>query len=76
MIVETWYGVFGPANLPAPVAAKLEEKLLAVVDDPKFKEKLTAQAISIRKMPSRGSRDFIAREGRNTGAWFPRPISA
>jgi tripartite-type tricarboxylate transporter receptor subunit TctC len=62
VIVETWYGVFGPANLPAPIAAKLEEKLLAVVDDPKFKEKLTAQAISIRKMPSKEFRDFISRE--------------
>lgn len=63
VILETWYGVFTPANLPGPIATKLEQAVLGVLDDPKFKDKLAAQAISIRRMPADQFREFVAREG-------------
>jgi tripartite-type tricarboxylate transporter receptor subunit TctC len=60
--LETWYGVFAPANLPAPIAATLEEKLLSVLDNPELKQRLASQAISIRKMAARELKEFITVE--------------
>jgi tripartite-type tricarboxylate transporter receptor subunit TctC len=60
--LETWYGVFAPAKLPASIAAKLEQKLLAALDSSELKSKLAAQAISIKKMPAKELHDFVVNE--------------
>ena len=33
---ESWFGVFAPANTPAPVVAKLRQALAQVNKDPEF----------------------------------------
>jgi tripartite-type tricarboxylate transporter receptor subunit TctC len=41
-VTEIWLGLFGPANLPAPVLAKLREELRRVLESPDTKAKLNA----------------------------------
>jgi len=60
--LETWYGVFAPAKLAEPIAAKLEQKLLIALDSSELKAKLADQAISIKKMPAKQLRDFVISE--------------
>ncbi len=40
-----WYGVVGPAGIPAPIVKQLNETLTAVVNAPDMKEKLSVEAI-------------------------------
>ena len=40
-----WYGVVGPAGLPAPVVRQLNETLNSVVRAPDMKDKLAAEAV-------------------------------
>jgi tripartite-type tricarboxylate transporter receptor subunit TctC len=46
--VEPWFGVFGPAGIPAPVARRLNQALREALDDPEVKEKLLAAGFSPR----------------------------
>jgi tripartite-type tricarboxylate transporter receptor subunit TctC len=41
-VTEIWLGLFGPANLPAPVLAKLREEVRKVLESPDTKAKLNA----------------------------------
>ena len=47
---EQWYGIMGPAGLPAPVAKTLVDALGAVLAQPDFQEKLSAEAVALRPM--------------------------
>jgi tripartite-type tricarboxylate transporter receptor subunit TctC len=38
--VTSWYGVFGPARLPAPIVAKLNAEIGRAVTAPEVKERL------------------------------------
>jgi tripartite-type tricarboxylate transporter receptor subunit TctC len=40
-VSTTWYGMFGPANLPVPILAKLSAAFTAVLRDPEFAKWLT-----------------------------------
>jgi tripartite-type tricarboxylate transporter receptor subunit TctC len=33
----TWYGVFGPPNLPEPIVRRLNEEILRIVEEPEFR---------------------------------------
>ena len=44
--IEPWFGVYGPASLPAPVVRRLEQALKAALADPGVKEKLIAAGFS------------------------------
>ena len=44
--IEPWFGVYGPAGLPAPVVRRLEQALKAALADPGVKEKLVAAGFS------------------------------
>ena len=44
--VEPWFGVYGPAHLPAPIVKKLQTALQAALADPGVKEKLAAAGFS------------------------------
>jgi tripartite-type tricarboxylate transporter receptor subunit TctC len=35
-VSTTWYGLFGPANLPAPILARLSAEVTKIVQDPEF----------------------------------------
>lgn len=47
---EQWYGIMGPAGLPAPVTKTLVDALGAVLAQPDFQEKLSAEAVALRPM--------------------------
>ncbi len=40
-----WYGVMGPANLPAPITKQLSDSLAQVLRAPDMREKLTIEAL-------------------------------
>ncbi len=43
--MSTWYGLIGPANLPADVLKKLNQELNLVLSDPEVRKKLIAQGV-------------------------------
>lgn len=47
---EQWYGVVGPANLPAAVVATLNQSLEQVLKLPDLREKLSVEALEPRPM--------------------------
>ena len=42
---QQWYGVVGPAGMPAPIVKQLNESLAAVLRAPDLREKLSVEAI-------------------------------
>jgi len=47
---QQWYGIVGPANMPAPVVKHINEALGKVLAQPDFKEKLSAEAVDLFPM--------------------------
>ncbi len=47
---EQWYGIMGPAGMPAPVVKTLVDALGSVLAQPDFQEKLSAEAVALRPM--------------------------
>ena len=47
---QQWYGVVGPANMPAPIVKVLNDALLTVLAQPDFKEKLSSEAVELMPM--------------------------
>jgi tripartite-type tricarboxylate transporter receptor subunit TctC len=43
--MSTWYGLIGPAKLPADVVKRLNDELQAVLHDPEVRNKLLAQGV-------------------------------
>lgn len=43
--MSTWYGLIGPANMPAEVVNKLNQELRNVLQDPQVRNKLVAQGV-------------------------------
>jgi len=46
--VVQWFGVFGPARLPAPIVRKLNETLGRALAAPEFKEHFSAQGVELQ----------------------------
>jgi tripartite-type tricarboxylate transporter receptor subunit TctC len=46
--VTTWYGVFGPPGIPAPIVAKLNKTLNEIIADPKVRERLVRVGVVVR----------------------------
>jgi len=42
-----WYGLFGPANLPAPVMERLQKEVAALADDATLRAKLEAAGLQV-----------------------------
>lgn len=42
---QQWYGVVGPAGMPAPIVKQLNETLATVLQSPELREKLSVEAI-------------------------------
>ena len=47
----TWWGVFAPGNMPAPLAKRISDELAKAVKTPAVREKLVAQGIDISGAP-------------------------
>ncbi len=60
--MSTWYGLVGPADLPAPVLKKLTDALAQTVNDPEFKGRLVAQGMDPRPSSPQEFAKFIQSE--------------
>jgi len=47
---QQWYGISGPANLPAPVVAKINSELNKVLSSHEFSEKMSNEALTLMPM--------------------------
>ena len=47
---QQWYGVVGPANMPANIVKQINDAIAAVLTQPDFKEKLSAEAVELMPM--------------------------
>ena len=56
---QQWYGVVGPAGLPAPIVKQLSETLAIVLRAPDLREKLSVEAIEPRVMSPEQFATFI-----------------
>jgi tripartite-type tricarboxylate transporter receptor subunit TctC len=54
-----WYGVVGPAGMPADVVKRLNDTLGSVLSAPDMREKLAAEALDPTPMSSAAFGDFI-----------------
>jgi tripartite-type tricarboxylate transporter receptor subunit TctC len=54
-----WYGVMGPAGLPAPVVTQLNDTLNSVLRAPDMREKLSVEAIEPMPMPAEQFGQFV-----------------
>jgi tripartite-type tricarboxylate transporter receptor subunit TctC len=56
---QQWYGVVGPAGIPAPIVRQLNESLAMVLKAPDLREKLSVEAIEPAVMSPEQFADFI-----------------
>ncbi|MDB5931414.1 MAG: hypothetical protein JWR60_3121 [Polaromonas sp.] len=56
---QQWYGVVGPAGMPAPIVKQLNETLAIVLMAPDLKDKLAVEAIEPMVMSPEKFADFI-----------------
>ena len=56
---QQWYGVVGPAGIPAPIVKQLNETLATVLRAPDLREKLSVEAIEPRVMTPEQFGEFI-----------------
>ncbi len=53
MDTSTWYGIFGPANLPAPIVARMNAEVNRIISTPEFRDWLVNnQAITPPTAPN------------------------
>ncbi|WP_421988929.1 Bug family tripartite tricarboxylate transporter substrate binding protein [Roseococcus sp.] len=67
-VSTTWYGIFGPANLPAPILAKLSSAFTTVLRDPEFANWLTDNQ-GIGLPPVYTPEGFAAIQRRDVESW-------
>lgn len=58
----TWWGVFAPANMPAPLAKRISESLAKAVNAPAVHDKLVEQGIDVRGAPGDQLDAFVRKE--------------
>lgn len=58
----SWYGLFGPANLPEPIVAQINQDLKTVTIDPAVQKQMHDQGADITLTPPAEFRRFLASE--------------
>lgn len=58
----SWYGLFGPAGLPAPIVAQINQDLKKVTADPTVQKQMHDQGADITLTPPAEFRTFLASE--------------
>jgi tripartite-type tricarboxylate transporter receptor subunit TctC len=48
LVSETWFGIFGPANMPAPIANRISEAAQAVMGDAELRTRLLGLGVDPR----------------------------
>ncbi|MDW5442103.1 tripartite tricarboxylate transporter substrate binding protein [Polaromonas sp. SM01] len=56
---QQWYGVVGPAGIPAPIVKQLNESLASVLRAPDLREKLSVEAVEPQVMTPEQFGEFI-----------------
>ncbi len=56
---QQWYGVVGPAGMPAPVVKTLNDAIAQVLAQPDFREKLSAEAVELTPMNPTQFADYM-----------------
>lgn len=59
---QQWYGVMGPAGIPAPVVKQLNDSLNAVLQQPDLREKLSVEAIEPLPMSADAFGRFVQQD--------------
>lgn len=59
---QQWYGVVGPANMPAPIVKQLNDAIAQVLAQPDFREKLSAEAVELMPMNPVQFADFMKKD--------------
>jgi len=58
----TWWGIFGPGNMPAPLVKRIYDELAKAVSTPAVREKLAAQGMEVLGAPPERLDDFVRKE--------------
>lgn len=64
LVFGSWFGFFLPANVPAPVQARLTEALLKTLQDPTVKEQILKTGVRLNPVTSQQFSDFLKTESR------------
>jgi tripartite-type tricarboxylate transporter receptor subunit TctC len=59
---QQWYGIVGPAGMPAPIVKQLNDALAQVLAQPDFREKLSAEAIELMPMSPSQFGDYLKKD--------------
>ena len=59
---QQWYGVVGPAGMPAPIVKVLNDALAQVLAQPDFREKLSAEAVELTPMSPSQFLDYMKKD--------------
>jgi tripartite-type tricarboxylate transporter receptor subunit TctC len=59
---QQWYGVMGPANMPAPIVKTLSDSLATILKSPDLREKLSIEAIEPMVMSPEQFSAFIKKD--------------
>jgi tripartite-type tricarboxylate transporter receptor subunit TctC len=59
---QQWYGVMGPANMPAPIVKTLSDSLATILKAPDLREKLSIEAIEPIVMSPEQFGEFIKKD--------------
>ncbi|TMG72406.1 MAG: tripartite tricarboxylate transporter substrate binding protein [Betaproteobacteria bacterium] len=65
--VNNWIGTFGPAGLPAAIAAKLNAEILALMRTPEVQKRLLTEGARFTPMTPAQFADFVAAEAAKWG---------
>ena len=58
----TWWGIFGPANMPAPVVRRLGDEIRTAVASPELKARLQSLDLETFELPREKLADFLRTE--------------
>ena len=58
----TWWGIFGPANMPSALTQRVYEELAKAVKSPAVMDKLSAQGMEVRGAPPEQLDAFVRKE--------------
>jgi tripartite-type tricarboxylate transporter receptor subunit TctC len=59
---QQWYGVVGPAGMPAPLVKQLNDAMATVLGQADFRQKLSAEAVDLTPMTPTAMADFMRRD--------------
>ena len=58
----SWYGLWGPKNMPPELVAKIEQQTAKILADPGVKQRLSTLGFEPRPLPADKFAQFIAKE--------------